>query len=533
MKKFILLAFVLLFANCVTVDSLRKPEQPITTRTEEAEASFYPFSGGLLGGTTGKLDKITGVVAKDTAIGMFEADGTYGDAFMPYVADDSGDGESEPTIIDPDEAGDLRWKLLDLYGMDLHILGDDIFAATNTANYFWVADGTNYNPTSPANALIALGVNATESEIDTPLDGASVTLTEFQELETIDATTISAAQWTGLGGATTAGIALWDDANNVAQLVTLGLSATASEINTPLDGASVTLTEFQELEAIDATTISANQWALLGGVAETLGFAELNLLDGETDLASQAELNAVAALVDTDDEIIAIINASPGTQITHEAGGLEADVNAYSGLIAISGGSTAEVDAKSELEAQIADVADFAEADGDTHTGTHTFEGPTTVGDGGDTVSMQADGTPDADDTYSCGMVVWFMVGDAVAQFDLVMMQTDGYVDQANATGVPIGYAVETNDTWPATAETDLVGVCLLGSGGVIRNDGWTGHTAGEIVYVVDAGGTDGLFDPADEIDLEDGDYWTAVGVMQEEDIVVFPAPTFFTDDGS
>ena len=48
--------------------------------------------------------------------------------------------------------------------------------------------------------------------------------------------------------------------------VTLGLSATASEINTPLDGASVTLTEFQELEAIGATTISATQWGYLGAM---------------------------------------------------------------------------------------------------------------------------------------------------------------------------------------------------------------------------------------------------------------------------
>ncbi len=55
-----------------------------------------------------------------------------------------------------------------------------------------------------------------------------------------------------------------------------------------------------------ATTISANQWAALGGIAETLASAELDLLDGETDLASQSELDTVAALVDTDDEIIAI-----------------------------------------------------------------------------------------------------------------------------------------------------------------------------------------------------------------------------------
>jgi len=48
-----------------------------------------------------------------------------------------------------------------------------------------------------------------------------------------------------------------------------------------------------------------------------------------------------------------------GAIITHEQGGLEADVSGYSGLLAISGGSTSEVDALSELNAQIADVTTF------------------------------------------------------------------------------------------------------------------------------------------------------------------------------
>ena len=45
-----------------------------------------------------------------------------------------------------------------------------------------------------------------------------------------------------------------------------------------------------------------------------------------------------------------------GTVVDHERGGLEVDVSGYSGLVAIAGGATAEVDALSELEAQIADV---------------------------------------------------------------------------------------------------------------------------------------------------------------------------------
>lgn len=120
---------------------------------------------------------------------------------------------------------------------------------------------------SDAGAMAAAGTGSiTATAMATAgLSDVSVTATELAELETIDATTISAAQWAGLGGATTAGIALWDDADAAAQLVTLGLTATASEINTPLDGALVTLTEFQELETIDSTTISAGQWADLGG----------------------------------------------------------------------------------------------------------------------------------------------------------------------------------------------------------------------------------------------------------------------------
>jgi len=70
------------------------------------------------------------------------------------------------------------------------------------------------------------------------------------------------------------------------------ISASASEINTPLDGASVTLTEFMELETLGDTTISANQWAALGDLAETLTGAEINILDGVTGVTA-AELSYI------------------------------------------------------------------------------------------------------------------------------------------------------------------------------------------------------------------------------------------------
>ncbi|MBL7036774.1 site-specific integrase, partial [Candidatus Microgenomates bacterium] len=43
---------------------------------------------------------------------------------------------------------------------DLTITGDDLFMNTNTANYFLMADGTNYNPVTPAQAVTGLGLGA-------------------------------------------------------------------------------------------------------------------------------------------------------------------------------------------------------------------------------------------------------------------------------------------------------------------------------------------------------------------------------------
>ena len=72
-----------------------------------------------------------------------------------------------------------------------------------------------------------------------------------------------------------------------------------------------------------------------GAIVEsaTVTVTELALLNDETDLASQAELNAVAGLVDSDDEIIAIINASPGTQIGVPAGGSGAGTFTDGGIL--------------------------------------------------------------------------------------------------------------------------------------------------------------------------------------------------------
>lgn len=108
------------------------------------------------------------------------------------------------------------------------------------------------------------------------------------------------------------------------------LDTGAGTINTAdIADVNVTQTEFAELETIGATTISANQWALLGGLAETLTAAEVNILDGVTGVtaaelsfigdvtsAIQAQLDTKAAIADVDVEMLNDVTGE-GTAATY------------------------------------------------------------------------------------------------------------------------------------------------------------------------------------------------------------------------
>jgi hypothetical protein len=110
----------------------------------------------------------------------------------------------------------------------------------------------------------------------------------------------------------------------------------------------------------------------------------------------------------------------------HELGGLEADVSGYSGLLAISGGATSEVDAKSELEAQIADVSDFGEADGDIYTNDHDF--------GGADLELPQGQTPDTD-------------GDIDLDFtdgSVVIQHGSAHAELAASTDVVVGKLIKS-----------------------------------------------------------------------------------------
>lgn len=159
--------------------------------------------------------------------------------------------------------------------------------------------------------------------------------------------------------------------------------------------------------------------------------------------------------------------------IEHEYGGLEADINAYTGLVAITGGATAEVDSKSELEGHIADVADFAEADGDTWTGVHDFGGATSLEipnatdpdvDAVGEISMDTDGADEPNDVtlrvfegdvqYAIARVLKTIQCTIIKPNDLANATRDACPIWSNETGMT--FTVTKIEAWSDTDDTVL-----------------------------------------------------------------------------
>ena len=125
MKRLIVLLLVLSFFGCATVDRVAMLEKKVvdlenrTGSTEMAGASFYPFTGGLTGGGTGALDKMTSLTDKDVAFGVLQGDATYGNAFFAYTLDDaSALGDVLPDSVDSGDVG-TDWLLAKLYGSEI------------------------------------------------------------------------------------------------------------------------------------------------------------------------------------------------------------------------------------------------------------------------------------------------------------------------------------------------------------------------------------------------------------------------------
>ena len=202
-------------------------------------------------------------------------------------------------------------------------------------------------------------------------------------------------------------ILFWDDSAGAVKFLAAGTNLTitdttiaATDTNTTYtagDGLDLSGTAFSvDLKSNGGVVIESTEMAVDLGASSLTGTLAVgdggtgatSLTDGGILLGSGGSaITAMTALADGsivvgdgagDPVALAAFTSSTGT-LKHESGGLEANVSAYAGLVAISGGATSQVDTKAELEGQLTDVSDFAEADGDVYTGVHDFGGASSL----------------------------------------------------------------------------------------------------------------------------------------------------------
>ena len=357
----------------------------------------------------------TNYLAYDTNYSMLRTHDTGGfnglaassSMYIYSNAGDTGGGQWDPNLQLLTD-GTIRLQSITGSNRDVEITGTDYIVLTtgNTGEKvrfltsyveFGVAGGHNINLETWDSS-----VTGTKTFRFPNLNGTFLMATGTQDiLTTGGATTTSLAitnmlncnlDTDGSGnlvcGTDAGGNTAWDDIGNPDANDEIDFGAYETELNVENfrigDGGS----NYFQIIGNGSASSTGNLYAATYGSDGTVSDAELLYINSLSSNA-QTQLNSMLTLsVWFATTTHTLINSLPalatvgtitsgtwqGTAIDHERGGLEADVNAYTGLIAISGGNTSEVDAKSELEAQIADVADFAEADGDAFTNDYTFD---------------------------------------------------------------------------------------------------------------------------------------------------------------
>ena len=125
MKRIFLVVLLLFFCfGCATIQTdpridqleakvAKLERQMVMGMATGAGANIYPVTGGLIGGGTGALDKITNPGNKDVAIVALTGDATYGNAVFTYVFNSSGaeTTDSLPWFVQPNDATSGDWEL--------------------------------------------------------------------------------------------------------------------------------------------------------------------------------------------------------------------------------------------------------------------------------------------------------------------------------------------------------------------------------------------------------------------------------------
>ena len=227
-------------------------------------------------------------------------------------------------------------------------------------------------------ALTSSMIVVTDSDGE-PASGG-VTTGELAELETIGASTLSEAQWAGLGGATTAGIALWDDADTSAQRTTLGLA-----IGVNVAAPTRKLDDFGTPD--DNTTLNAT--TTYHGLCPKLGGGTTNFLraDGSWAVPSGAahdvltlgvSLSSIFSLTDQE------LGLTAWPTFNQNTSGTAANL---SGIPALPDGTTATTQSASDNSTKLATTAYADAAGGGSGSLTTIKENDTGVG-GADIITL-------------------------------------------------------------------------------------------------------------------------------------------------
>lgn len=281
-------------SNTITIVEADISDLSHTTDTNLTEEEVEDFVGGMLGGTetgisvtyqdgTNDIDFVVDLgasidisdetnltcgtnctltgdeISVDDAFVLNTGDTLTGKLFTTQLAITGLDctGNSNGGALTADASGNVSCSDDDGGGGSGDVVTANSTAIDTTANFldnaiieFDIADGGAGGPDDITGTLATDAVgHLALADVDTPSDG---------EILSYQAST-NKFEWVADSGGTV----------NTADIADV----------------SVTQTEFAELETIGATTISANQWSALGGIAETLTSTELDLLDGITTLS--------------------------------------------------------------------------------------------------------------------------------------------------------------------------------------------------------------------------------------------------------
>ena len=214
MKKYLILTLIAFFLSCVSLYA--QPPMFVEDSITDLVEDSTPQLGGTLDSNSHQIRWSKGAdVASATALTL-GTDGNYFDITGTTAITSIGT-LAPGTIVCLHFDGILTFTH---DGTNLILPGSANIttAAGDEAILIEYATGDwrciNYNRASYDGLLGDLSLDANLKDL---------TASEIAQLENIGANTISAAQWTGLGAATTAGIALWDDAAASNQRTTLGL----------------------------------------------------------------------------------------------------------------------------------------------------------------------------------------------------------------------------------------------------------------------------------------------------------------------